>query len=422
VTTRYYGWRILGALCFLMCVNMAFPIYGASVLNTATALDLRWDRQSLGLLIGINMLTNGLTAPLVAVVVNRFGARFSLTIGSFLMICSTAAMATVVSNSWQGVIAFGLVGGIAGAFGSVVPCQATLAAWFSRRRARALSILYSATGVGGFIAPALFGGVIAASGGRWQLGWWTFALFALGALATTLLFVKNTPADAQQSASDESPAEVSIAAAQKVDQSGQAAIEWSAKEALRSPMCWLMFASMASLMAGGSFYIAHGQVLLRDLGYSAAGASASLAVMAGASLLGNMIIGAYGDRVGPRRLLAGALLVYALGLLLLAHASGTYGLYVYAPVMGIGFGAAQVGAMAMLSHLFGTKPFASLTGVGLLIQTLAGSIVPIVAGAYFDTHHTYTLAIYLLLALNVGVGVLIFAARRPLRDRLQPGG
>ena len=415
MTTRYNGWRVLGALCFLMCVNMAFPIYGASVLNTATAVDLRWDRQSLGLLVGINMLTNGLTAPLVAVVVNRFGARFSLTLGSFLMICSTAAMATVVNNSWQGVIAFGLVGGIAGAFGSVVPCQATVAAWFSRRRARALSILYSATGVGGFVAPALFGGVIAASGGRWQLGWWTFALFALGALATTLLFVKNTPATAHQSASDDSPEEASIGAAQKVDRSGQAAIEWSTKSALRSPMCWLTFASMASLMAGGSFYIAHGQVLLRDLGYSAAGASASLAVMAGASLLGNAIIGAYGDRVGPRRLLAGALLVYALGLLLLAHASGTYGLYVYAPVMGIGFGAAQVGGMAMLSHLFGTKPFASLTGVGLLIQTIAAAIVPIVAGAYFDVHHTYTLAIYILLTLNVGIGILLFAARRPLR-------
>lgn len=422
MTTRYYGWKVLGALCFLMCVNMAFPIYGASVLNTATAVDLRWDRQSLGLLIGINMLTNGLTSPFVAVVVNRIGARISLAFGCFLMVCSTVAMATVVSNSWQGVIAFGLVGGIAGAFGSVVACQATVAAWFSRRRARALSILYSATGIGGFFAPALFGGVIAASGGRWQIGWWTFALFALGALATTLLFVKNTPADAHQSAGDEAPEEASIGAAQKVDRSGQTAIEWSTKSALRSPMCWLIFASMASLMAGGSFYIAHGQVLLRDLGYSAAAASASLAVMAGASLLGNAIIGAYGDRFGPRRLLAGALLVYALGLLLLANASGTYGLYVYAPVMGIGFGAAQVGGMAMLSHLFGTKPFASLTGTGLLIQTIAGSIVPILAGAYFDVHRSYTLAIYLLLALNLGIGVLMFVARRPPRDRLQPSG
>jgi len=401
---------------------MAFPIYGASVLNTAMAVDLQWDRQSLGLLVGVNMLTNGLVSPLAAVAVNRYGARFSLALGSILMVCSTAAMATVVSNSWQGVVAFGLVGGVAGAFGSVVACQATVAAWFSRRRARALSILYSATGVGGFVAPALLGGVIAASGGRWQLGWWTFSLLALGALVTTLLFVRNTPADAHQTAGDEFPGHASIEYAQKVDRPGQATIEWTTKSALLTPLCWLIFTSMASLMAGASFYIAHGQVLLRDLGYSAAAASSSVAVMAGATLLGNAVIGAYGDRVGPRRLLAGALLVYALGLLLLAGASGSYGLYVYAPVMGIGFGAAQVGAMAMLSHFFGTKPFANLTGAGLLIQTCVASITPILAGAYFDAHRSYTLAIYLLLALNVGVGLLMFLARRPPRDRLRPGG
>ena len=421
MTTRYYGWRVLFALCLVICVNMAFPIYGASVMNTVMAVDLQWDRKSLGLLVGVNMLTNGLASPLAAQVVNRYGARFSLAVGSFLMFCSTAAMATVVSNSWQGVIAFGFVGGLGSAFGAVVACQATVAAWFSRLRARALSILYSATGIGGFVAPALFGGVIAASGGRWRLGWWAFALFALAALATTLLFVRNSPAPGQQGASDELAAEASSGAAQIADPSGKPAIEWSTKAALRSPMCWLVFTCMASVMAGASFYIAHGQALLRDLGYSAGAASMSLAIMAGASLLGNAIIGAFGDRVGPRRLLAGAMMVYALGLLLLAQASGTYGLYVYAPIMGTGFGAAQVGSMALLSHFFGTRPFASLTGMGVLIQTGAASIVPILAGAYFDTHHTYALAIYVLIAINVGVGAVLLAARRPPRDRARSG-
>lgn len=421
VTTRYYyGWRVLFALCFVICVNMAFPIYGASVMNTAMTVDMHWDRKSLGLLVAADMLTNGLAAPLAAVVVNRFGARLSLAVGSFLMLCSTAAMATVVSNTWQGVIAFGLGAGLATAFGAVVPCQAAVAAWFSRRRARALSILYSATGVGGFVAPTLFSGVIAASGGRWQLGWWTFAAFALMALLTTLLFVRNSPAEARQAASDEVRAEVSANAAQTGGSAGTPAVEWSTKAALQSPMCWLILACMASVMAGASFYIAHGQALLRDRGYSAGAASMSVAIMAGASLLGNAIIGAFGDSVGPRRLLAGAMILYALGLLLLARASGAYGLYVYAPVMGIGFGAAQVASMALMSHFFGTKPFASLSGVGVLVQTGSSSIVPILAGAYFDVHHTYLVPIFVLIGLNVAIGSVLFAARRPPRAKATP--
>jgi MFS family permease len=421
VSTRYYGWRVLFALSFVICVNMAFPIYGASVLNTAMAVDMHWDRKSLGLLVAANMLTNGLAAPLAAVVVNRFGARLALVVGSVLMVLSTVAMATVVSNSWQGVIAFGLIGGLGTSFGAIVACQATVAAWFNRRRARALSILYSATGIGGFIAPTLFSGVIAASGGRWQLGWWTFALFAVAALATTLLFVRNSPAEANLGGNAEVLAEVSPEAAQAGEAAGPA-VEWTTKAALRSPMCWLVLACMASLMAGASFYISHGQALLLDLGYSAGAASLSVAIMAGASLLGNVVFGAFGDKVGPRQLLAGSLMFYALGLLLLPYASGAYGLYVYAPVMGIGFGAAQVGSMALLSHFFGTKPFASLSGVGVLIQTGSASIVPILAGAYFDARHTYSLPIYALIALNVFVGAVLFAARRPPRNPALPAG
>jgi MFS family permease len=338
------------------------------------------------------------------------------------MLVSTAAMATVVSNSWQGAIAFGFIGGLGSAFGAVVACQATVAAWFSRRRARALSILYSATGIGGFVAPAMFSGIITASGGRWQLGWWTFALFALAALVTTLLFVRNAPAPAEPGASDELHADASGGAAQAGARAGAPAIEWSTKAALQSPICWLVFTCMASVMAGASFYIAHGQALLRDLGYSPSAASLSVAIMAGASLLGNAIIGVFGDRLGPRPLLVGAMMVYALGLLLLAHASGAYGLYVYAPVMGIGFGAAQVGSMALLSHFFGTKPFASLSGMGVLIQTGAASIVPVLAGAYFDAHHSYALPIYLLIALNVVVGSVLLVARRPPRNPALAGG
>lgn len=421
MTTRYYyGWRVLFALCFVICVNMAFPIYGASVMNTAMIVDMHWDRKSLGLVVGADMLTNGLAAPLAAVVVNRFGARLPLALGSFLMLCSTAAMATMVSNTWQAVIAFGLGCGLATAFGAVVPCQAAVAAWFSRRRARALSILYSATGVGGFLAPTLFSGVISASGGRWQLGWWTFAAFALAALLTTLMFVRNSPAEAQQAAGDELRAQTSAEAAQTGESSGAPAADWSAKAALLSPMCWLVLACMASVMAGVSFYIAHGQALLRDLGYSAGAASTSVAVMAGASLVGNAIIGVFGDRVGSRQLLAGAMMLFALGLLLLPYTSGAYGLYVYAPVMGIGFGAAQVGSMALMSRFFGTKPFASLSGVGVLVQTGAASIVPVLAGAYFDAHHSYMMPIFVLIGLNVCMGGVLFAARRPPRAKATP--
>jgi len=239
---------------------------------------------------------------------------------------------------------------------------------------------------------------------------------------TTLLFVRNTPAEANLGANEEVLAETSPESSQAGATEAPPAAEWTTKAALRSPMCWLVLLCMASLMSGASFYIAHGQALLHDLGYSVSAASMSVAIMAGASLLGNAVIGAFGDKVGPRPLLAGAMIVYALGLLLLPYASGAFGLYLYAPVMGIGFGAAQVGSMALLSQYFGTRPFASLSGVGVLVQTASASVIPIIAGAYFDAHHSYMAPIFALIALNVAVGAVLFAARRPPRQPVVTGG
>ena len=82
----FYGWTLLGVLWSVLFINLAFPAFGASVINTYMAADLHLDRAMLGLPYSIYLMMSGLPAPLVALCVNRKGIRFTLLLGGTLVI------------------------------------------------------------------------------------------------------------------------------------------------------------------------------------------------------------------------------------------------------------------------------------------------------------------------------------------------
>ena len=88
-------------------------------------------------------------------------------------------------------------------------------------------------------------------------------------------------------------------------------------------------------------------------------------------------------------------------------------LAVFAIVSGIGFGAGQVGAMALLGHYWSTRLFPALTATGLLVQTAGGGLVPMFAGAYCDAHHSYLPVIYILAAATVAAGLVLGVVSLP---------
>jgi len=195
-TSLQSRWIVLGALCFMMCIGMALPIYGGSVLSTFMAADLHWERSALGLLIAANMTADGLTAPWVAMLTTKIGVRRCLIIGCILMGAASITLATWVTVPWQAALAFGVIG-VAAAFVSVIPCQTAAIAWFGYRRPFALSALYAAVGLGGFVFVWLMTWAIQGSSIGYRMGCWLFFGFSVTGILVTLLIVRDKP-DAEQ--------------------------------------------------------------------------------------------------------------------------------------------------------------------------------------------------------------------------------
>ena len=150
---RFYGWKLLVVLWVVVFVNLAFPIYGSSVVNAVMMRDLGLDRQTLGLLFSLFTILSGLPGPLVALCVDRFGIRRTLFAGSLLVSSGSVLMATLVRSGLGAALAFGLLVGTGVAAGGMLGAQAGLARWFVRRRALALSIMSTASGVAASSRP-----------------------------------------------------------------------------------------------------------------------------------------------------------------------------------------------------------------------------------------------------------------------------
>ena len=393
------AWIVLAAISFMICISMALPIYGGSVANTYMAVALGWKREALGLLIAGSMAANALFAPISAIAVGRFGVRKSMLFGSTLVAMAGVALATVVTEPWHALIAFSLVIGGGGALAGIIPCQTGVASWFDQRRTMALSVLYAAQGLGGFLAVFLISQAIGFTG-NWRSGWWIFAVAGVLGVIVAALFVRDAPDGAAASSGPPMPPGA---------EAGQPGVaqEGTFRHALRSPLLWGVFLSMLTLMAGSGFIIAHSQVHLRGMGFSPSSAASAISLMSVAGILGNIGFSALASRAGHKVAFVSAVTVFCAGLALLTQVHNTPTLWAFAVVVGVGFGAGQVGAMAMLGHYWSMRVFPALTALGLVLQTMGGAMVPILAGTYFDGHGTYLPVIWTLVGANVVSAILL---------------
>src|SRR5215470_4226997 len=109
-TTRFYGWKLLAAYWLVLFCVLGWPPYGSGVINYAMSQHLGFDRTMLGSLYSVLMFASGLPAPLVAMLVARKGIRFTLILGSLLLLAASLFMALVASSIWTALFGAALVG------------------------------------------------------------------------------------------------------------------------------------------------------------------------------------------------------------------------------------------------------------------------------------------------------------------------
>ena len=415
----FYGWKLLAVFWIILFANFAFPLYGASVVNTYMAEALHWDRTQLGLAYAIYQLMIGVPAPLIAILIVRKGVRFTAALGCSVVAAGALLMSSVVHTSLQTDLVYGVMIGLGAMTGGVLVSQTAINRWFNRYKGLAITLVHTGGTFGGFVAARSLDKVIRVSGDNWRAGWWLIAANSVICTLLALVFVRERPADLGQfpdGATEAAALSSQRAAKERVHKTDE---DWTLVDALRTPAIWLILISLLGFSAGYPLYIAHGNAHLRDLGYTPAQAASSISIMLLSALFGTLFFAAVADRIEPRLVWAAGSIVFAAGMLLAMRASGDFGLYLYAILLGTSFGVCFSAMMVLPANYYGVKGYPPVVSFMMVIGTTAGAVGATLAGMVFDHFHSYSPVFYFVAALSL-VSALALLIMKPARKRAAP--
>ncbi len=403
-TPFFYGWVIVvvGTLgSVMMGPSQTFTV---SLFIDSFVTDLGMSRGGVSLLYGAATLAASLMLPMTGRLVDRYGSRTLIVVNALAF--GVAVMALSRINGPLSFLFTMLAVRFLG-FGSMqLVSSNVIAQWFIRRRGLVMGISGQALAISLFIYPALSNVLIG------ELGW-RGAWIALGALALVImlpvgwLFFRDRPelyglhpdgvlySDADDAAGRED--------------------NWTLEEARATPIFWLFalgVAIVSMLLAGMVF---HQAALFAARGMDRSMVVVGFQMTAFFVICGNLGMGYLMDRVSPRRLLQGTMLVLAAAMLLIQYMSGWAGLLAYTALNGLCSGGYRVIDATVWAKYFGRRHLGSIRGA-----TMIGTVGGAALGAYplglsFDLTGSYTPALTALLILPAAIILAALWVKRPTR-------
>jgi len=363
--------------------------------------ELSWSRAALTGAFSLALLCSGFAGPLIGRWVDRHGPRVLMTLGS-----TVAALLLFAWSRVQAEPIFLLIFvGLGLTMGAILyePAFAAIATWFSRYRARALTII---TFVGGF-ASVIYIPLIS-----WLVNTygWRQALLILAALLAVLtipphaLILRRRPEDLGlvRDGAPATAAAMGSSVAAETSVSATAAFKGGSFRWLTIGFCLAFFANVAVTV--------HLIPYLTDHGFSPAFAASAAGLIGILALPGRLLFTPLGGRV-PRRFVAGGIFVMqALGIVALVLTGTTTGVVAFVILFGIGFGAITPARAALVAELYGRANYGAISGMLAFFVTGARALAPVSIGLLYGFFGRYEPVFWIVIVvalLATGAIVLV---------------
>jgi MFS family permease len=408
----FYGWWIVIIGCILDAVkggtyNTGFTLYFLPVLT-----EMRLSRAATSLPFSLAKLESALEGPLVGYLIDRFDLRVMLVLGTTL-----AGLGFVLLSFTHSYLLFLLVfiGPVTTGF-QIGFNHATLAAvnhWFRRKRGLAMSIVQTGQAIGGVVIFPLVALAVL------TLGWRTAALLSgLGVLMLLplALLVRRSP----ESMGLRPDGEWGASRVDSADSRGRVhplgdGHEFTAREALRSPVFWLLATFHGLRNVPYSGVTVHLVPLLVWKGLDQPTAAFFVGVTALCTVIVRPLTGWLGDRRSKQKIGALGVFLGALGLAVLMYSDGAvWSLLLFAILFSFGDGINSV-TWALVGDFFGRTHFATIRGWIGMLQSVASMPAAVFTGWIYDQTQSYTYALIPFIASYAVAGLLLWRLPHPAR-------
>ncbi len=380
----FYGWWIIAA-CFLMALYSAGVIgYSFTAFIEPIAKEFGWSYANISFASSLRGVEAGLLAPIVGLLVDRFGAKPILFVGAILTGLGILALSRV-TNLAMFYAAFALIAtGLSAC--SATAMIAAVSNWFHRRASLAMGIMISGWGFSGFMVPIVVK-LIDSMG-------WRQSFFVLGIgmfiLAPLSLMVRRRPEDYGLLPDGDSIVATS-SGAHNHSSSNSVDVNLSGKQALLCPTFWYISLALSAQHLLASAVTTHVMPYLGSVGIVRDIAGLAATGIPVLSIIGRFGFGWLGDRVSKKKLTAVGFAMLCVGLLIFSSANPNllFLLLFFVAFFGIGFGGTNTMRAVLTRDFFGAKNFATIYGFLTGVGTVGSIIGAPLAGYVYDKTGNY---------------------------------
>jgi MFS family permease len=388
------GWRPLTAATIgAGCGITSIPFYTHGVFVLPIAAEMGWTRGATQFAFTLLMLSAIVCAPLMGMLLDRFGARRVGLVSIPLLGLTFAGLSLATPQIWTYYAAW-LVMAVLAAGTLPVTWTRAVTTWFDEKRGLALGITMSGTGIAATIAPVVAAALIANYG--WQDAYRALGLIIvlIGLPVVALWFREASQADLRGS----TPRVLSGI---------------TLREAARLPRFWILALSLLFVSTGIAGVISNLVPLLIDRGFDGPVAARYAGLIGIAVIFGRLVTGYLIDRIWAPLIAAIFLSAPAVACLLLASGSPVE-FWIGLAAFLIGFAAgAELDLIAYLtSRYFGLKYYGAIYGAQFAFFAMGAGLGPPMFGFVFDFTASYT-PILLVSAVLFFVGGMILLLMGP---------
>ena len=397
----FYGWWIVAAssgvqwLAAVLWVNS----YGAYMVLLQQ--DFGWSKTLVAGAFALTRIESGLLGPFQGWLVDRFGPRLILSIGTVLFGVGFMLFSQV-DSLLTFYLTFALIA-LGSSLGGFATLMVSIVNWFSRHRSKAIAASQLGFSIGGLSVPIV---VLALEAFGWRATAVASGVLVLVIGLPLVQVVRHRPETHGEDVDGHRAPETGEKVALVED--------FTARQAMRTRTFWLISVGHAlALLTVSSMLVHLIPHLTEGLGYSLSGAGLIVAVLTAFQLLGQVSGGYLGDLFNKRVICAACMFGHTGGLLMLTYAESLLGVLAFTALHGLSWGIRGPLMVSLRADYFGPRSFGTIMGFSSLIVMFGMSSGPIIAGYMADQSGSYESGFTLLALLSLLGSVCFFAATPP---------
>ncbi|MFC1951149.1 MFS transporter [Chloroflexota bacterium] len=393
----FYGWWIVAAMVVTSTYMGGVVFYGFTAFIEPIEQSFpSWSRTAVTLSLSLRGMESGLLAPFAGKLVDRYGPRRLIAIGS-IVVALSLVMLSKVSSLWMFYLAFGVMALGMSCCTLTVPMTA-VANWFRKKLGIASAFAIVGFGLSGILVPLI---VKLIDVFAWRN---TFLILALGVVVIimplSLVFRhKPEPYGYLPDGEKEPPASSTTEVVTKSPDQRT----WRVREVLGNGVFWRITIAYICHMMLVSAIMTHLMPYLESVGIARTAASFVTMALALTSIVGRLSFGWLADRYESKSIAvtAFALMSLAIGLFVFVSGQAFWLLIPFVIIFSTGHGGNNALRSPMVSAFFGRGNFGTVLGLMMGICSIGGVLGPPLAARIWDVTGSYNPAWYAALGIAV---------------------